>query len=203
MAEGAGRGSGGLALALAAGGGAVGLLALSLPFLLVPSARLGRIPWMATPHHLARRAVQRAMLTTAGRPSARTRPLLVDLGSGDGRIVVAAAEAGFSAIGVELNPVLLAASYLLAARAGVLSRVSFRAADFWSLDLGEVDVVTCFGVASCMRRLDAKLRREARPGTQVICFRFPIPEAVPEHREGELFFYRTPYPRATAQARGQ
>ena len=189
------RGSLGLALALGAGGGALSLLALSLPFLLVPAvSQLGRIPWMATPAEIARKAVTRArQQTVAGEAYQRSRPRLVDLGSGDGRIVVAAAEVGFEAVGVELNPVLLVSSYLLAVRAGVLSRVSFRAADFWSLDLSDVDVVTCFGVASCMHRLDAKLRREARPGTQVICFRFPLPDAVPEHRDGELFFYRIPY----------
>ena len=187
------RWSGGPALALAAGGGALGLLALSAPFLLVPAAtRLGRIPWMATPPDVARRAVVRARQTVQ-QSSNRTRPRLVDLGSGDGRIVIAAAERGFEAVGVELNPLLILASYLHAARAGVLSQVSFRTADFWAMNLSEVDVVTCFGVASCMARLDAKLCREAGPGTLVICFRFPLPGVLPEHKDGELFFYRTPY----------
>ena len=180
---------GGLALALAAGGGALGLLLVSAPFLLVPaSTRLGRIPWMATPPEATRRAIARAAeLLAANRPS---RPRLVDLGSGDGRLVIAAARLGFDAVGVELNPVLLLSSYIYAARAGVLGRVSFLACDLWGLDLAPFDVVTCFGVASSMPRLGAKLDREGRPGTLVVCFRFPIPGREPALREEELFFYR-------------
>ena len=87
---------------------------------------------MATPPEATRRAIARAAeLLAANRPS---RPRLVDLGSGDGRLVIAAARLGFDAVGVELNPVLLLSSYIYAARAGVLGRVSFLACDLWGLD---------------------------------------------------------------------
>jgi len=148
---------------------------------------------MATPPHI----VSKALLKPSS-PNAT----LVDLGSGDGRLVIHAARLGYRAVGYEMNWVLFISSYASAARAGVLHRVSFRMRDFWQSDLTGVSHVTCFGVKGVMERLNQKLsaaavgRSKADPIT-VILFRFPLPEGarrnlVSSNTTGELFVYRFP-----------
>ena len=188
----------GLALILGTGASAVGLIILSAPFLIVPAiSRLGGIPWMVTPQHIVEQDVRKlppapVKTLSSTTPSAhpRRRPILIDLGSGDGRLVIEAARRGYDGVGLELNPVLIAHSYFSAARAGVLPHVSFRMRDFWSESLNAYDAVSCFGVAPVMSKLEEKLNKEARQGTSVLCFRFPLPFRKPITRENELYFYK-------------
>lgn len=181
------------------GGISLGLFVVCLPFLTVPaSKKLGSLPWMATPH----RTIQRLFSVPAIQQG--KRDLFVDLGSGDGRLVIEAARQGYAlSIGHELNPVLIGMSYINAARAGVLGRVRFSRRDFWTSDLDQADVVSCFGVNSIMGRLHAKLEeRRAQnkqlPTTLVCLFRFNFPDSVINpgttlvHRDvkHELFVYK-------------
>ena len=162
---------------------------LCVPFLSVPSrTKLGRIPWMATPQRHITTALQ-----FLPPPPQSGRGVWIDLGSGDGRLVIAAAKKGYKAVGYELNWVLVAASYVNALRAGVLDRVSFRHTDFWSADLSNVDVVSCFGVQSIMSRLFEKVMTPHSGPQNVVLFRFsfdhPRAAAMLTHSADELFIY--------------
>ena len=153
---------------------------------------------MATPQAVISSAL--AALPKPG-PTARGRPTLVDLGSGDGRLVIHAAQNGYRGVGYELNWVLVCLSYLKAARAGVLPHVEFRRSDFWQSDLTSVSVVSCFGVRGVMQRLYDKVRdagacEHRTTPLSVVLFRFPLPDDARHHLDtaksstaDELFVY--------------
>src|SRR4051812_49058199 len=67
---------------------------------------------------------------------------LIDLGSGDGRIVIAAAQMGAHAVGYEIDPKLVEQSRVAAERAGVADRTSFRTQDLFDADLSGADAIT-------------------------------------------------------------
>lgn len=101
--------------------------------------------------------------------------IVYDLGSGDGRIAIMAAEKyGASAVGVELQPHLVAASRAAAIRAGVAGRVTFIEADLFTADISSATVVTLYLWPSVNSRLESKLRNELRPGTRIVSNSFGI-----------------------------
>ena len=101
--------------------------------------------------------------------------VVYDLGSGDGRIpIMAAQKYGARAVGVELQPGLVRQSRLAAEKAGVSSRVRFVEANFFEVDLSEATVVTMYLWPAVNDRLEAKLRRELRPGSRIVSYGFPM-----------------------------
>jgi len=78
---------------------------------------------------------------------------LIDLGSGDGRIVIGAAKRGASAIGIEIDPELIETSRANAREAGVGKRAEFRNANIFETDLREADVITMYLLPSLNMRL--------------------------------------------------
>ena len=102
---------------------------------------------------------------------------VIDLGSGDGRLVIAAVSK-FNArtgTGVEIDRQLVALAKQNAARAGVGDRVTFIDSDLFRVDTGEATVVTVYLVAAMMRDVADKLRRELKPGTRVVSHDYPLP----------------------------
>ncbi|MBV95575.1 hypothetical protein ESR_17993, partial [Eschrichtius robustus] len=71
---------------------------------------------------------------------------LVDIGSGDGRIVIAAAKEGFTAVGYELNPWLVWYSRYCARREGVQASAKFYISDLWKVTFSQYSNVVIFGV---------------------------------------------------------
>lgn len=98
---------------------------------------------------------------------------LVDMGSGDGRICIAAAARGMHAVGFEINPWLVLMSRVNAYRAGV-SRTAFTMDDMWGANLADFDVIVIYGVTQIMDRLRAKIEAEAVAGTIVCCNHFGV-----------------------------
>ena len=104
---------------------------------------------------------------------------LIDLGSGDGRIVIEAAKSGLRCDGVELNPWLVLYSRLSSIRHGTHRRTSFYRSDLWTTDLSKYDYVVVFGVDCMMQQLADKLKHELCEEGQVIACRFPLPGIKP------------------------
>lgn len=101
--------------------------------------------------------------------------VLYDLGSGDGRIVILAAQQyGARGVGIELDPKLVAISRQVAREAEVEHRVSFIEGDLFTADLAAATVVTLYLSPGVNRDLEPKLRRELRPGTRIVSHQFPI-----------------------------
>ncbi|XP_074544391.1 ATP synthase subunit C lysine N-methyltransferase [Halichoeres trimaculatus] len=110
---------------------------------------------------------------------------LVDIGSGDGRIVIAAAKQGFKASGFELNPWLVLYSRYKAWREGVNRSTSFYISDLWKVSFAQYSNVVIFGVPQMMEKLELKLASELPTTAKVVACRFPFPTWVPEQTTGE------------------
>ena len=107
-----------------------------------------------------------AMLTAARVTSA---DIVYDLGSGDGRIVIAAAKKyGARGVGIEINPQLVAESNASARAAGVSSLVQFIQGDLFTADFSVATVVVLYLSPSLNERIKPRLLRELRPGTRVV-----------------------------------
>ncbi|XP_032325830.1 ATP synthase subunit C lysine N-methyltransferase isoform X1 [Camelus ferus] len=142
----------------------------------------------------------------------RRRGSLVDVGSGDGRIVIAAAKEGFTAVGYELNPWLVWYSRYRAWREGVQGSARFYISDLWKVTFSEYSNVVIFGVPQmsvdsagilraplpptarsprcCCRspqmpQLERKLELELQDHARVIACRFPFPHWSPAQVTGE------------------
>jgi len=114
----------------------------------------------------------------------------VDLGSGDGRVVMELASRGAAAVGYEINPVLVLLSRARIRRAGLSGRAVIHWRSFWRADLSPFTVVIVFQGAFVMRRLQRKLRKELPRGARVICDYWRLPGLVPEATMGTLYRYR-------------
>lgn len=114
----------------------------------------------------------------------------VDLGSGDGRIVIALARAGAEAHGYEHNPILVWWSRYKIRRAGFSGRAFIHQANFWKLDFSHFTVVTVFGINYIMPPLEEKLVQEARVGSRFASYTFRLPTLKPSVHDGGVYFYR-------------
>src|SRR5215204_3781952 len=101
--------------------------------------------------------------------------VVYDLGSGDGRIVIIAAQKyGARGVGVDLDAKLIEVSRQVAREAEVSDRVTFLQGDLFKADISAATVVTLFLSPSVNAELEPKLRKELRPGTRVVSHQFPI-----------------------------
>jgi SAM-dependent methyltransferase len=139
-------------------------------------------------------AITDTMLKLAG---VTGEDVVYDLGSGDGRIVIRAAEQyGARGVGIEIDPALVEESRENARKAGVADRVTFRVADLFKTDISEATVVTLYLTPSINLRLQPKFLRELPPGTRIVSHRFPVGDWTPEQQVSvggrDVFFYRVP-----------
>ncbi|XP_050322504.1 ATP synthase subunit C lysine N-methyltransferase [Bactrocera neohumeralis] len=128
---------------------------------------------------------------------------LLDIGSGDGRIVVAAAKKGLNADGVELNPWLVWYSRLSALRQGVYGKTHFYRRDLWKYNVAPYEYVVIFGVEQMMKDLEKKLIAESSSNAKIIACRFPLPNLQPQRiiEEGvnTVWFYDLDKAKSTAE----
>ncbi|XP_069066657.1 adenine nucleotide translocase lysine N-methyltransferase [Pleurodeles waltl] len=111
---------------------------------------------------------------------------MVDLGSGDGRIVLEACRKGFKpAVGYELNPWLIRLSRFYAWRAGYSHEVSYLRNDLWKVRLHDCNNISVFLAPSVLGLLESKLLAELPDGARVVTGRFPLPTWVPSSILGD------------------
>jgi SAM-dependent methyltransferase len=127
--------------------------------------------WLPTPEALVER-----MLTMA---QVGPRDILYDLGSGDGRLVIAAAKRGAQAVGVEFNPELVAYSENRARAAGVARNARFVRGDIFETDFSQASVVTLYLLSTLNMRLRPTLLG-MRPGTRVVSHAFSMDDWAPD-----------------------
>ena len=126
------------------------------------------VPFLVTPPEVVDQMLRLARVGPAD--------TVYDLGSGDGRLVIAAVRdfGARAAIGVEIDPALVARSREYARRAGVADRVTFLQQDFFRAGIALASVVTLYLTREMNIRLAPKLRAELRPGTRVVSFDFDM-----------------------------
>lgn len=141
-----------------------------------------------------RQNVAEAMLTLAG---VTQEDVVFDLGSGDGRLPILAAQLhGARGVGIEIDPRLVAVARVNAAEAGVSERVTFIEGDLFAADLSTATVVTLYLSTSLMRQIEPKLKSELRPGARIVSHQFWF-QGWPADRTtrvdaSELFLWRLP-----------
>lgn len=142
-----------------------------------------------------RQAVADAMLKLA---SVKPEDIVYDLGSGDGRIVILAAQKyGARGVGIELDPRLVEIARQVAREGEVPDRVSFVEGDLFTADITKATVVMLYLSDSVNRRLEPKLRRELRSGARIVSHQFRIGEWAPDEtvraEDGtDLFLWTVP-----------
>lgn len=105
---------------------------------------------------------------------------LYDLGSGDGKIVLAAArDFGVEAVGIEIDEELVRQSRAAIAEAGVSEGARIVKGDLLAQDLSRADVLTVFLTPEAYPWLEPKLREDMRPGMRLLVYKFPIPDWEP------------------------
>ncbi len=119
-----------------------------------------------------------AMLKLAGTTSS---DVVYDLGSGDGRIVIAAAKKfGARGVGVELDADLVKQARKNAQKAGVADRVTFLQQDLFKTDFSDATVVTLYLSNSVNTRLRGVLQKQLKPGARIVSHRFTFGDWKPD-----------------------
>jgi len=150
-------------------------LVCALALLAATPARAEEVPYVQTPQN-----VVEAMLELAG---VRGNDFLIDLGSGDGRIVITAARKyGASGVGIDYDNYLIKESTDNAAKAGVADRARFLKEDIFETDLSAATVVTMYLLPEFNIRLRPRLL-ELEPGTRIVSNSFRMEEWVPDAEE--------------------
>ena len=151
------------------------------------------ILFVATPEDVSLEMLRVAAVTPAD--------VVFDLGSGDGRIVIAAArDFGARGVGVEIDPDLVRVSREAVLAAGLGSRVTILWQDLFVSDLADASVVTLYLRDDVNLRLRPKLLRELAPGTRVVSHDFDMADWEPDRvhrvrsreREHRLYFWLIP-----------
>jgi SAM-dependent methyltransferase len=130
-------------------------------------------PYVPTPQDIVEKMLELAKVTSDD--------VVYDLGSGDGRIVITAAQKyGAHAVGVEINPDLYRQSSDRIKELGLDDRAHILCEDMFDVSVHRATVVALYLLTSFNEKLRPKLERELRPGARIVCHDFHIPGWDPE-----------------------
>ena len=111
----------------------------------------------------------------------------VDLGSGDGKLVLYAAKKGISATGYEINPILWAISRY---RLRGYKNAKIKFANMWNADISSADVVFVFLATKYMSNLERKLSAEMNQGSILVSYVFELPQKKQYRKTKNAFYYK-------------
>ncbi len=134
------------------------------------------VPFVPTPQEVVDKMIQLA--------GVKKGDTAYDLGSGDGRIVIAAAKAGASkAVGFEIDPGLVKESRENIKKAGVADRAEIRHADIMTVDLSGASVITMYLLPDVNLRLKPRILTQMKPGSRVVSHAFDMGDWKPDKVE--------------------
>lgn len=149
-----------------------------------PQERPGDVPYVPTPQ-----PVVDAMLKVA---KVNKNDVIYDLGSGDGRIVITAAQKyGARGVGIDINPERIQEANANAQKAGVTDQVQFRQQDLFKTDFSEATVVTMYLLPEVNLRLREQILK-LKPGTRIVSHAFDMGEWEPKQTlqvDGKTVYY--------------
>ena len=138
-----------------------------------PQQRQPDVPYVPTPQPVVDAMLQMAQV--------KSNDILYDLGSGDGRIPITAAQRFKTrGIGVDINNQRIQEANANAQKAGVTDRVEFRQQDLFETDLSNATVVTLYLLPDINLKLRPKLLKELKPGTRIVSHAFDMGDWKPE-----------------------
>lgn len=115
---------------------------------------------------------------------------ILDMGSGDGKLVILLAEKGYQVDGIELNPLLVLRSRRAIKKAGLQDRATIRWGNFWKHNVSGYDVVVLYVIKHIMPRLEQKLYAELPTGAHVISNFFVLPNSQPVKHLKRVYAYK-------------
>lgn len=130
------------------------------------------VPYVPTPN----KVVERMLDVVDVQPS----DYVIDLGSGDGRIVIAAAKRGASGHGIDLDPQRISEARENAISAGVTDQIMFMEQDIFETDFSEASVITMYLLPSINKKLRPDLLDKLQPGTEIVSHSFDMGEWKPD-----------------------
>ncbi|PSB01868.1 SAM-dependent methyltransferase [Merismopedia glauca] len=131
------------------------------------------VPYVPTPQAVVQRMLELGKVDN--------KDVIYDLGSGDGRIVVTAAQKyGARGVGIDIDPQRIQEANANAQNAGVSDRVEFRQQDLFDVDLSEASVVTLYLLPQVNLKLRPKLLQQLKPGTKIVSHDFDMGDWKPE-----------------------
>jgi SAM-dependent methyltransferase len=140
---------------------------------LASTSLLKQVPYVPTPQDVVEKMLELAKVTPDD--------VVYDLGSGDGRVVITAAQKyGAHAVGVEINPELYRQSSARIKELRLDDRAHIICDDMFYIDLHHATVVTMYLLTSFNEKLRPKLEHELRSGTRIVCHDFHVPGWDPE-----------------------
>jgi SAM-dependent methyltransferase len=132
------------------------------------------VVWVPTPDSLVQKMLDMAAVTA--------QDVVMDLGSGDGRMIIAAAKRGAHAVGVEFNPEMVALSRRSAAEAGVADKATFVEGDMYTADISKASVMALFLLTTNLDKLAPKFL-DLKPGSRLVLNTFGITGWTPDVTE--------------------
>jgi SAM-dependent methyltransferase len=132
------------------------------------------VVWVPTPYVLVEKMLDMAKVGPGD--------LVMDLGSGDGRNIIAAAKRGAKAIGVEYNPNMVEISRKTATKEGVADKATFIEGDMFEADISKATVLALFLLPDNLRRLTPKFL-DLKPGTRIVGNTFGIEGWAPDETD--------------------
>lgn len=128
--------------------------------------------WLPTPIELVNKMLDLGQVTA--------KDVVIDLGSGDGRTVIAAAKRGARALGIEYNPDMVEFATRAAAKEGVAGKARFIKADLFETDFSEATVITMYLLTSLNAKLRPKLL-DLKAGTRIVSHAFDLGDWKPDN----------------------
>jgi len=124
-------------------------------------------PFLPSPMSIIKELIQIADIST--------KDVVIDLGSGDGRMLIHAARQGATAKGWEINPFLVLWTRFVAHRYRVGKRVKVYLQNYHKADLSDATVVFLYNLPPHMPKIEQKLQKDLQKGTQIISYKFTLP----------------------------
>lgn len=153
------------------------VVAVCFAFVLINGA-----PYLPT----MRRQIAAALILAKLKPN----NTIIELGCGDGRVLVAAAKLGYKVVGYELNPLLFIICWLRTWQWRRKKMVKVIFGDFWRYDWPKAEAVYVFLLPRLMGRLENKVKKQYPKGVKVISFAFKFPNLKPNNQKDGVFLYK-------------
>lgn len=140
------------------------------------------LPYVGAKHHQIETIIKLANI--------KKGETVIDLGSGDGRLLFAAAAKGAIAIGYELNPFLVVLSRLHAQLKGLSENVMVHRQNMWQSDLKVANVIFVYSLKSKIKKFEEFVYKNAKPDTRIVVNLHPFPSKKPFRGKEEIFLYK-------------
>jgi len=120
----------------------------------------------------------------------KPKETVIDMGSGDGRLLFAAAQKGANAIGYELNPLLVFLTIIHAKLKGLSNRIVICRKNLWKADLKVADVIFVYSLKRDIQKFEDFIYQNAQKGTRIVVNTNPFPSKNPIKSENGIFLYK-------------